>query len=91
MNKQTAMQQHIEWLEATIEIAEQQAPVLVNALNLCLNDAKQKLQMEKEQITQSFIGGADFKEMAKNGNRRAIAYADQYYRNNYRTILYKPE
>lgn len=49
------MQEHIKWLEATIEIAEQQAPVLVNALNLCLNDAKQKLEMEKEQIKDAFV------------------------------------
>ena len=48
--KQTAMQEHIEWLKATIEIAEEQYPILVNTLKLCLNDATQRLEMEKEQI-----------------------------------------
>ena len=47
--KQTAMQEHIEWLKATIEIAEEQCPILVNTLKLCLNDATQSLEMEKEQ------------------------------------------
>ena len=47
---QTAMQQHIEWLESTIEIAQEQTPILVNVLKLCLNDATQRLAMEKEQI-----------------------------------------
>lgn len=47
--KQTAMQEHIEWLKATIEIAEEQSPILVNALKLCLIDATQRLAMEKDQ------------------------------------------
>jgi hypothetical protein len=68
MNKKTAMQQHIEWLEATIEIAEQQAPVLVNALNLCLNDAKQKLQMEKEQEQRAYKRGQKHKKPLKDSN-----------------------
>lgn len=55
--KQTAMQEHIEWLKATIEIAEEQAPSLVNVLKLCLNDAKQKLTMEKEQMRDAFNSG----------------------------------
>lgn len=44
----------------------------------------QAKEMEKAQITQSFVGGADFKEMAKNDNKRATAFADRYYRNNYK-------
>ena len=51
--KQTAMQEHIEWLKATIEIAEEQDPILVNTLKLCLNDATQRLEMEKEQIIEA--------------------------------------
>lgn len=77
MNKQTA----IEWLMQqlkNIDITHKEI-------------FEQAKVIEKEQITQAFIGGADFKEMAKNNNRRAIAYADQYYRNNYRTISYKSE
>ena len=45
---------------------------------------EQAKAMEKAQITQSFVGGADFKEMARNDNKRATAFADQYYRNNYK-------
>ena len=48
--KQTAMQEHIEWLKVTIEIAEEQYPILVNTLKLCLNDATQRLAMEKEHM-----------------------------------------
>ena len=44
------MQEHIEWLKSTIEIAEEQSPILVNALKLCLNDATQRLEMERKQI-----------------------------------------
>ena len=55
--KQTAMQEHIEWLKATIEMAEEQSPILVNALKLCLNDATQRLEMEKEQIKDAYIIG----------------------------------
>jgi len=50
-------------------------------IELILEQAK---AMEKAQITQSFVGGADFKEMARNDNKRATAFADQYYRNNYK-------
>ena len=57
--KQTAMQEHIEWLKATIEIAEEQYPILVNTLKLCLNDATQRLAMEKEQRERDFIAGND--------------------------------
>lgn len=53
-------------------------------IELILEQAK---AMEKEQITQSFVGGADFKEMTKNVNKRATAYANQYYRNNYRSNI----
>lgn len=80
MNKQTA----IEWLMQQLPTIDKYDPYYQNLFS-------QAKVMEKEQITQAFVGGADFKEMAKNNNRRAIAYADQYYRNNYRTILYKPE
>lgn len=45
---------------------------------------EQAKEMEKRQITQSFVGGSDFKEMTRNDNKSAISYADQYYRNNYR-------
>ena len=73
--KQTA----VEWL---VEKLKSQGLLIGEPDNLvAVNQAK---AMEKEQITQSFVGGADFKEMARNDNKRATAFADQYYRNNYR-------
>lgn len=49
-NKQTAMQEHIEWLKATLEICKENALSLVNCLELCLKDAESKLEIEKQQI-----------------------------------------
>jgi hypothetical protein len=46
----TAMQEHIEWLKATLEICKENASSLVNCLELCLKDAESKLEMEKEQL-----------------------------------------
>ena len=68
--KQTA----VEWLYDQIE----------NKGKSIYEILEQAKAMEKAQITQSFVGGADFKEMARNDNKRATAFADQYYRNNYR-------
>ena len=44
------MQEHIEWIKAAIEIAQENTPILVNCLKLCLTDAEQKLHIEKKQI-----------------------------------------
>jgi chorismate-pyruvate lyase len=46
----TAMQDHIEWLKATLEICKENASSLINCLELCLKDAESKLEMEKQQI-----------------------------------------
>lgn len=46
----TALQQHIDWLEATLEIAEEHTLMLTNVLKLCINDAKSRLETEKEQL-----------------------------------------
>ena len=70
--KQTAVEYLVEQLLPKALSAEQYYHI------------EQAKAMEKAQITQSFVGGADFKEMAKNDNKRAIAYADRYYRNNYK-------
>jgi hypothetical protein len=50
----TAMQQHIEWLKATLDICKEHAPSLVNCLELCINDAESKLEIEKEQIVNAY-------------------------------------
>ena len=79
--KQTAMQEHIEWLKATIEIAEEQYPILVNTLKLCLNDATQRLAMEKEQIINARING-DMNGMciAKLAKEKAEKYYNETFK-----------
>ena len=77
--KQTAMQEHIEWLKATIEIAEEQSPILVNALKLCLNDATQRLEMEKEQIIEANNRGW------KVARENIFEPAEQYYNETFKT------
>ena len=79
--KQTAMQQHIEWLKATIEIAEEQYPILVNTLKLCLNDATQRLEMEKEQIIDAFSEGTRMIDV--NDEMSAMLNGFIYYGENY--------
>ena len=84
--KQTAMQEHIEWLKATIEIAEEQSPILVNALKLCLNDATQRLEMEKEQIKDAWNDGYDKgtrDRIEKISN--PVGNAEQYYNETFKT------
>jgi hypothetical protein len=55
--KQTAMQEHIEWLKATLEICKEHAPTLVNCISLCISDAESRLEMEKEQIINAYEEG----------------------------------
>lgn len=43
----TALEEHIEWMEDTLSIAEEQAPTLVNCLKLCISDAKLRLYKEE--------------------------------------------
>ena len=84
--KQTAMQEHIEWLKATIEIAEEQSPILVNALKLCLNDATQRLEMEKEQIKDAWDDGYDKgtrDRIEKISN--PVGNAEQYYNETFKS------
>jgi hypothetical protein len=52
--------------------------------NAILQQAK---AMEQEQITQSFIGGADFREINKHHNRSAATCAEQYYRTNFKAKI----
>jgi hypothetical protein len=53
----TAMQQHIEWLKATLDICKENAPTLVNCINLCISDSESRLGMEKEQISIAYKEG----------------------------------
>jgi hypothetical protein len=57
MKQQTAMQQHIEWLKATLDICKETAPTLVNCINLCISDSESRLGIEKEQIRDAFNAG----------------------------------
>jgi hypothetical protein len=52
---ETAMQQHIEWLKATLDLCKENAPTLVNCISLCISDAESRLEMEKEQIIKHSI------------------------------------
>jgi len=51
------MQEHIEWLKATLEICKEHAPTLVNCISLCISDAESRLEMEKEQIINAYEEG----------------------------------
>ena len=77
--KQTA----VEWL---IHILKGQQDKTFN-IEEWMNAIEHAKAMEKEQITQSFIGGADFREMNKRHNRSAASYADQYYNTNFKTKI----
>ena len=69
----TAMQEHIEWLKATLDICEDTAPSLVNCLKLCINDAESKLEMEKEQIIDAY-----------ETSHISMMTAEQYYNETYK-------
>ena len=70
----TAMQEHIEWLKATLDICKENAPSLVNCLELCINDAESKLEMEKQQM----IDFAENYEMWESENYPRKTF-EQYY------------
>ncbi len=74
--KQTA----VEWLVERLNLDETSP----NYNQWIVEKAK---AMEKGQITQSFVGGADFRETNKHHNRSAASYADQYYRTNFKTKI----
>ena len=48
------MQEHIDWLQSTLEICEEHATPLINCLKLCISDAESKLEMEKVQIMETY-------------------------------------
>ncbi len=69
----TALQEHIEWLEDTLSLAKEHAPILENCLKLCISDAKHRLEKEKQQIIDAWEDvGAD-----------GVTTAEQYYNKTY--------
>ena len=76
------MQEHIEWLKATIEIAEEQAPILVSSLKLCLGDATQKLELEKQQIIEAH--GVKLKKSRAVTNYEYWHTGEDYYNDNFK-------
>lgn len=76
MKKQTA----VEWLEECIKIGlTYEQEVSFEGL------FQQALEMEKEQMIDAFMEGADFGEMFNNEGRGFITDAEQYYNNNYKS------
>jgi hypothetical protein len=70
----TAMQEHIEWLNATLDICKEHAPSLVNCLELCVRDAESRLEKEKAQIMDAYL----IRYEGINDN-----VADEYYKETY--------
>jgi hypothetical protein len=77
--KQTAMQEHIEWLKATLEICKEHAPTLVNCISLCISDAESRLEMEKEQI----LDAAN--KLLYRGTGPGDTAAEQYYNETFKS------
>ena len=88
MKKQTA----VEWLIKQLTEVERN---LINKTYLQNNNTlagyklrelfNQALEMEKEQMIDAFMEGADFGEMFNNEGRGFITDAEQYYNNNYKS------
>jgi hypothetical protein len=72
------MQDHIEWLKDTLYICKENAPILVNCINLCISDAQSRLEMEKQQIIK-----AVYDSMGTNIDPN-IGRAEQYYNETYK-------
>ncbi len=67
----TALQEHIEWLEDTLSLAMEHAPILENCLKLCISDAKHRLEKEKHQIENAYNEGDN------NGADRIYYHSDR--------------
>jgi hypothetical protein len=80
---ETAMQQHIEWLKATLDLCKENAPTLVNCISLCISDAESRLEMEKEQIKNAFEIGYDNGACVQEGN--AIYHGSNYYNETFKS------
>jgi predicted metal-dependent hydrolase len=78
MAQQTAIQEHIKWMEEVIEISKAQelTPCLARAIEYCIDGAKAKLEMEKEQIINAIMYALD--EDGHTGDWK-IKFANDYY------------
>lgn len=79
MKKQTAVEWLIEKLTATGQL---EIPKGSNAVTSIIEQAK---EIEKEQIVNSFMEGADFGEMFNNEGRGFITDAEQYYNRTFKS------
>ena len=79
----TAMQQHIEWLKATLDICKENAPTLVNCINLCISDSESRLGIEKEQIMKAFYKGRQEEQYKNLFNNHVRKSEEQYYKETY--------
>ena len=76
--KQTA----VEWLEEQLIKKSIAMKIMLNANNELVEQAK---AMEKQQIINSFVEGADKGEMFNNEKRAFTTDAEQYYQENFKS------
>jgi hypothetical protein len=76
---ETAMQEHIENVEATTEILEAigNPPQLIQLLKDCIDDAKRQLAKERQQIEEAFIKG--YNQPIVNDDNSEYFEASDYY------------
>jgi len=51
------MQNHIEWIKTRLDVCKNEAPILINCLELCLKNAESKLKEEKNQFIYTYKSG----------------------------------
>ena len=83
---ETAMQQHIEWLKATLDLCKENAPTLVNCISLCISDAESRLEMEKEQMKESFDAA-----LYQDVDNAELLEFEQYYNNTFKSEMSCPK
>ena len=76
------MKTAVEWLQEALMISEN-APTLVNCINLCISDAESRLEIEKQQIINSFEIGYDNGACVQEGN--AIYHGNNYYNETFKS------
>jgi hypothetical protein len=87
--KQTAMQEHIEWLKATLEICKEHAPTLVNCISLCISDAESRLEMERKQIMKAWIDGNYNIDSNGNPSENYSISDEKYYNKTFKSESYQ--
>ena len=75
------MKTAVEWLEKILK-GQKEQPFDDYEWEIAFNHAK---EMEKEQIINSFVDGADKGEMFNNENRAFTTDAEQYYNETFKT------